>query len=50
MGIYSEDQRESMKKFIHRMFLGEVEDSEISTDEGLQKVYDEACNYSDWGL
>lgn len=42
--------RENMIDFIKRTFGKKVSDSELQTDEQIQKVYQEALNYSDWGL
>jgi hypothetical protein len=43
-------ERQNMIDFIKRTFGENVDDSELQTDEQVQKVYQEALNYSDWGL
>lgn len=50
MEKYSAEERSNMKDFIKRTFKGNVKDTEMETDEQLEKLYNEAHNYSDWGL
>ena len=47
---YTPEERKNMIDFIKRTFKENVKDSEMQTDEQIEKLYNEAHNYSDWGL
>ena len=47
---YTKEERKNMIDFIKRTFKGNVSDSELQTDEQIEKIYKEAINHSDWGL
>lgn len=50
MAKFTTEERSNMKEFIKRTFKDNVKDSEMETDDQIEKLYNEAHNYSDWGL
>lgn len=47
---YTQEERENMINFIKRTFKENVKDSELQTDEQIEKLHKEAYSYSEWGL
>jgi hypothetical protein len=50
MAKFTHEERENMVNFIKRTFADNVKDSELQTDEQIEKLYKEAYSYSEWGL
>ncbi|MGV2359830.1 MAG UNVERIFIED_CONTAM: hypothetical protein MIN83_00250 [Paenibacillus polymyxa] len=48
--VLTEEQRHNMVNFIKRTFGESVNDDELTSDDQIKKIYNEAVNYSDWGL
>ncbi|MHB0943394.1 hypothetical protein ACYCSU_17230 [Paenibacillus sp. ALE1] len=48
--VFTEEQRQNMVSFIKRTFGKSVNDGELTNDDQIKNIHNEAVNYSDWGL